>query len=112
MDYKRPIPVTVLSIILIVIGIIALIGGLLQIPNASPLEISIASSVRLIAVVSGVFMLKGQQWARWLCIAWFVYHVILSIWHTRFELIAHCVFAMIVFIILFSPPVNAYFRTR
>ena len=112
MDYKRPIPVTVLSIFLIIMGIIALIGGVLQIHQESSLEIFIASLIRLLAVVSGIFMLNGRQWARWLCIAWFTYHVVLSIGHTKFELIAHCLFTIIVLIILFSPPANAYFRSQ
>ena len=109
MDHKRPIPVTALSILLILTGIIALIGSLMQIPRANALEISLASLVRLVAIVAGVFMLTGRSWSRWLCIAWFAYHIILSVGHTRFELIAHCVFGIAVCVILFSPGANAYF---
>ena len=112
MDHKRPIPVTVLSVLLILVGIIALIGGLLQIPQGNALEITLASSIRLIAIVAGVFMLTGRGWARWLCVAWFAYHIILSVAHTRFELIAHCVFGIAVCVILFSPGANAYFRSQ
>jgi len=112
MDHKRPIPVTVLSILLILVGIIALIGGLLQISHGNALEISLASSIRLAAIVAGVFMLMGRSWARWLSVAWFVYHIILSIGHTRFELIAHCVFGLVVCVILFSPGAKTYFRSR
>jgi len=68
------------------IGIIALIGGLLQISHGNALEILLASFIRLVAIVAGVFMLMGRSWARWLSVAWFAYHIILSVGHTSFEL--------------------------
>ena len=30
----------------------------------------------LLAILSGVFMLRGQNWARWLALAWIAFHVI------------------------------------
>ena len=33
----------------------------------------------LLAMVSGAFMLRGHNWARWLALAWIIFHVILSI---------------------------------
>jgi hypothetical protein len=97
---------------MILMGIITLVGGLLQTSKGNVLEITLASGVRMLAIVSGVFMLTGRQWARWLCIAWFTYHVILSIWHTKFELIMHCLLLAVACIILFSSSAKAYFRSN
>jgi len=83
-----------------------------QISKVGALEIILASGVRVLAIVSGVFMLTGRQWARWLCIAWFTYHVILSIWHTRFELIMHCLLLAVACIILFNPVSKSLFSLK
>jgi hypothetical protein len=112
MDHKRPLPTTILSVIMILMGIITLVGGLLQTSKGNAPEIILASGVRVLAIVSGIFMLTGRQWARWLCIAWFTYHVVLSIWHTRFELIMHCLLLAVACIILFTPSARAYFRSN
>jgi len=32
-----------------------------------------AESVRLSGIVAGVWMLRGENWARWLAIAWIVF---------------------------------------
>ena len=33
------------------------------------------------AVVAGVFMLRGRNWARWLALAWMASHVAISVFH-------------------------------
>ena len=66
--------------------------------------------VRLLAVIGGVFLLRGNNWARWLLIAWIGYHVVLSAFHSRFELIVHAfVFAATV-AVLFRANASTFFR--
>ena len=67
-------------------------------------------AVRLLAIVGGFFSLKGANWARWLLIAWIIYHVIISIFHTTAELAMHAVLMVVVILALFHPKANAYFR--
>ena len=76
----------------------------------STVELMPVFLVRSLAIVSGVFMLQGKQWARWLCIAWFAYHIVLSFGHSTFELLVHCGFAAVVSYILLRPPATIYFR--
>ena len=49
--------------------------------------------VRLSAVVAGVFILFGRNWARWLAMAWIALHVVLSFFHSLTQVAIHCVFA-------------------
>ncbi|PYT11036.1 MAG: hypothetical protein DMG59_27485 [Acidobacteria bacterium] len=66
--------------------------------------------VRLIAIVCGVYMLRGHNWARWLALAWIVYHVILSAFHMLSELAIHILFCAILAYFLFRPTATRYFR--
>jgi cytochrome b subunit of formate dehydrogenase len=65
---------------------------------------------RILAVLSGVFMLYGFDWARWLLVVWLVFHVILSVLHSPFQLLVHSLLFAVVLYFLFRPPASAYFR--
>jgi hypothetical protein len=57
-----------------------------------------------------VFMLRGNNWARWLLVIWMGYHIILSAFHSIRELVMHCVIFGIIIYFLFRPKASAYFR--
>ena len=66
--------------------------------------------VRLLAIVGGVFMLRGANWARWFLLAWIAYHVILSALHSVSELVIHSfVFAGVAYVLL-RPVASTYFQ--
>ena len=65
---------------------------------------------RIAAVLSGVFMLYGFNWARWLLVAWIVFHLILSILHSPLQLLMHTLLFAIVLYFIFRPQASAYFR--
>jgi hypothetical protein len=115
---KRPISIVVVSWVFIAVGVIGLISGLLPLASGSNattshglLEILLVSSVRLVALLSGVLMLRGSNLGRWLLVAWLLFHVVLSIWHSRFELIVHILLMIVVVYVLFRPSASAYFRS-
>jgi hypothetical protein len=66
--------------------------------------------VRLLAIVGGMYILKGYNWARWLIVAWVLFHVAISAEHAVFEVAVHGVLAAIILILLFRRPASAYFR--
>jgi hypothetical protein len=66
--------------------------------------------VRLLAIVFGVFMLRGSNWARWGLIVWMAYHVVLSAFHSMSDLVHHGVLFAVIAYSLLRPPVSAYFR--
>jgi hypothetical protein len=65
---------------------------------------------QLLAIVAGVFLLRGHNWARWLLVAWLGFHVAMSAFHDWGELAVHSLFAVIVIYFLFRAPASEYFR--
>jgi hypothetical protein len=65
-------------------------------------------AVELAAIVAGVFLLRGRNWARWLAAAWMALHIAIT-WGEPRQLALHAaIFAAIAFI-LFRPQANAHF---
>ena len=109
--------ITIISCIFIAFGCIALLYGLL--PHG---EITAAQRVaelkghwyvhvsRILQVLSGVFMLYGFNWARWLLLAWIVFHIVISALHSPFQLLMHTLIFAVILYFLFRPSASAYFR--
>ena len=75
-------------------------------------EVSLVLFVRMLAIIGGIFTLRGANWARLLLVAWIMYHVILSFYHSTAELIMHFVLSIVVVISLFHPKANASFKKK
>lgn len=118
---KRPRSITIISWIFIAVGAISLLNDLLplvdhaaarrfaEIKAERPLEHWPMWAIHVLAIVCGVFMLRGCNWARWLLVVWIGYHVVLSFFHSRFELIVHGLLFAVVLYFLFRPQASAYF---
>ena len=66
--------------------------------------------VRFLAVIGGVFVLRGANWARWLLIVWLAYHVILSMSHSLSELGVHLLLLALIAFILLRQQASGYFQ--
>lgn len=108
---KRPIPVLVISWIFIAAGALGLVYHLydLKAPHQFHFDIVWISLVSLLAIVAGAFMLRGNNWARWLALAWMGFHVGVSAFHARQELIVHGVLFVIIVFFLFLSGANRFF---
>jgi hypothetical protein len=108
---KRPIAVTILACVLMAAGVM---GIAYHLPDFSPkhpfrYENLGILLLRVAAIVAGVFMLRGRNWARWLALAWIAFHLILSFFHSVGEVVIHgLVFALFAWF-LFRPDARAYF---
>ena len=109
---KRPLSVTVIGWIFIAAGVIGFAYHVTEFKTLRPFpnEIVWSACVRLVAVLGGVFVLRGHNWARWLLLAWLAFHVILSAFHAWSELIVHGLLFVVVAYVLFRPRASAYFR--
>src|SRR5262245_4546208 len=109
---RRPRPVTFIGVLFIATGVFGLLYHAPELDVRHPFANDAAwvLVVRLLAIVGGAFVLRGRNWARWLVMAWMAYHVALSAFHTRSELIVHVVVLALVAWILLRPEVSAYFR--
>jgi len=104
---KRPIPVTILGCLFIVAGLVGLAYHLSQ----PPLDrwVALISLIRVVAVVGGVFMLKGRNWARWLILVWLAFHVVVSAFQSPSRCLAHAALLLAVAYFLLTPPDSQYF---
>jgi hypothetical protein len=98
-----------LGCLFIVVGIVGLAYHL---HSDRPLDQSVIliSAVRLLAVIGGVFLLLGHNWARWLLLAWLAFHVCISALHSYSEAGAHLALLVVIGYILLRPPASDYFR--
>jgi hypothetical protein len=110
---KRPLSVTVIGSIFIAAGIIGFAYHVPEFKSLRPFpnEIVWGLSVRLLAVLGGMFVLRRHNWARWLLLAWISFHVILSVFHSWSEVIVHGLLFIVVAYVLFRPRASAYFRS-
>src|SRR3989442_10487081 len=100
---KRPISVTVIGCIFIAVGVIGFSYHVTEFKTQRPFEYGLVwvSLLRLLAILGGVFVLRGNNWARWLLLIWIAYHVILSAFHSLTELVVHgLLFAIIAYVLL------------
>ena|SRR5579864_3708049 len=108
---KRPISITIISWIYIAAGIVGIAYHAREFNLQHPFEddAMLALFVRALAIIGGTFMLRGQNWARWLTLAWMGCHVYLSIYHSRSQLVTHAAFLVVLAYFLFRPQGRDYF---
>ena len=108
----RPLSVTIIGWVYIGVGATGFVYHSTEF-SRRPFQFEIVwiELVRLLAVVSGVYLLRGHNWARWLALAWIGFHVIVSAFHELSQLAIHVVFCAILTYFLTRPAVSAYFRT-
>jgi hypothetical protein len=104
---KRPLSVTIIGWIFILVGAGSLIYHGTHISDD---HIILILTLRFVALVSGICILLRQNWARWLAVAWLAYHVYLSIFHQLPELIIHALLLIVIAFFLFRPKATVYFR--
>jgi hypothetical protein len=109
---KRPLSVTIIAWLFIATGTVGLVYHATEFKTDGSFqyEVALICLIRLFAIVCGVFMLRGKDWARWGLLVWIAYHVVLSVFHTLFELVMHSLLLAVVAWFLLRPKVWAYFR--
>jgi hypothetical protein len=108
---KRPITITSLSWLYIAVGVLGTAGHYADFRAHKPMvnEFVWITVLGTAAVVAGAFMLRGQNWARWLALLWMATHVVISAFHLMHGLIVHCVLLVLIAYILFRPEAREYF---
>jgi hypothetical protein len=110
---KRPITVIILSWLYIATGAIGLVYHLSEL-RMQPFsaEIIWISFVRLLAIVAGIFMLRGADWARWLALAWIAFHVVVGALNSVQQAIIHALFLALFAYFLLRGDARSYFRPQ
>ena len=104
---NRPLSATIIAAVYIAVGAIGFAIHFAQFRAvAIDQDLLWAELVQLVAIASGAFMLRGDNWARWVALAWIAFHVILSAFHPLTKLALHSAFCVIIAWLLFvlRPP--------
>jgi hypothetical protein len=111
-ENHRPLSVAILAWLYIGVGTVGFVTHLseFQAGNAFRFDGVWIELTELGAVLCGAFMLRGQNWARWLALAWMAFHVILSGLDRFHGFAIHCLFSVVIAWVLFRPGAARYFR--
>ena len=108
---KRPLSVTIIGCLFVAAGMVGLVYHATEFTTTNrPFQLVLVCFVRLLAIVCGAFMLRGQNWARWGLLVWIAYHVVLSALHSVFEFVVHGLLLAVIAWFLLRPRASAYFR--
>lgn len=109
---KRPISITILAWLYIVVGALSTAAHYADFRVHKPMlnEVVWITVLGAAAIVAGVFMLEGRNWARWLALAWMAAHVVISAFHLMRGLIIHTALLLLIGAILFGREAREYFR--
>jgi hypothetical protein len=109
---RRPISVTIIGCLLVVVGIAGSVFHLRELgfPQAFRAENVWIFVVEFVAIVCGAFLLRGQNWARWLAIVWIAFHVVVSFFDSGRKVATHVVILLLFAYFLFRREASAYFR--
>ena len=122
---ERPTSVTVIAWFLIVTGIISIISSVISIINPNPMVEEIMSRNPLpvpiqellqyigiaVSIVSGIYMLDGANWARFLYVVWSFIGILISIiaLPNLIFVIPGLIFWIVITSFLFRSQANDYF---
>jgi hypothetical protein len=116
----RPPALTVIAWIFMLVGAAGLLNDLwpLVTPHAAEqvaklkadglADLGPAWSSRLAAVIGGAYLFRGFNWARWLLVAWMVFHLGLSAFHSWQQLLLHAAIFTPILYFLFAQAATAF----
>jgi hypothetical protein len=118
---KRPIAITLIAWLFILVGAGTLIGALFVALLADSSHIHdplgrfhghelLAIGVAVGAGVGGLLLLKRKGWGRWLILAWLVFHTVMSYRHGMTKFVVYLGLTVVIGTLLFLPTASAYLR--
>lgn len=108
---KRPLSVLVIAVLYLAVGIIGFVYRFHTLLAWQQGSVWVEST-ELLAVVIGALLLRGQNWARWLAVAWMAFHVVLSAFHSYAQAAVHAAFLALIVWALFGAEARRYFRRK
>ena len=111
--HKRPLSVLLIALLYIAVGTIGFAYHFTELRAVGTYRYDgvLIELTELCAAISGVFMLRGHSWARWLAVAWIAFHVILSAFQGFRGFAVHCLLLGSIVWAAFRPEATRYFRS-
>ena len=109
---KRPLSITVLAGVYLAVGTVGFVYHLRPVLAARAVHSDdlMVELSEVLAIVAGVFMLRGRNAARWLALAWMAFHVAISFLDSLEKVAVHAVFFAVIAYVLLRPEAKAYFH--
>ena len=107
---SRPVGVLIVAGAYLAVGIIGFVFHFHDL-LARPSEGVWIELTELVAAITGVFLLRRHNWARWLAVAWIAFHVGLSAFGHISELAVHAVMAVLIVWLIFRAQSTRWFRS-
>jgi hypothetical protein len=109
-DPNRPLSVTIIGVLYILAGAMGLVYHLGEFKaHPFPWGLIAIEVVRVLAIVAGVYMLRGDNWARWLALAWMAFHVGISFLNGWVPVAMHAAFLAVIAFFLLRRPAREFF---
>jgi hypothetical protein len=110
MKRQRPWEVTFLGGLFIAVGVVSAIAH----ARNAPLDrgLALLELVQVWAIVGGIFLLRGHNWARWAMIVWVVFHVAVGLMHSSWMGISHALLAAAIVYALLRPSSAEFFAPQ
>ena len=105
---KRPWEVTFLGGLFIAVGSLAI--GYHATHGTMDRWMPVILLLEIVAIIGGIFLILGRNWARWVLLAWVAFHVAASALNSISTALAHAVLLAAVAYSLLRPPASLYFR--
>lgn len=114
---RRPRSIVVISFLFILLGVITLVHAAAELINTTDRLTDLKSHwmihvSAIAAIVGGVFLFKGHNWARRLLVLWMAFHIVVGALHGIVPLLTHVVIFSIILFFLFRRPASAYFSSQ
>ncbi|HML16139.1 MAG TPA: hypothetical protein VK419_03900 [Bryobacteraceae bacterium] len=109
---QRPLAVTVIGWVYIVAGAAVFASHLPELASRRVWQFDVwgVGLIELAAVVAGIFLLRGRNWARWMAVAWIGFHVVVSAWNAWSRFAVHGVIFAGIAWLLFRRDAGRYFQ--
>lgn len=111
---KRPLSITLIAGLLILSGLAGIAYHITDVKSWHPFPYFYFAIlfVRLLAILAGIYLLRGSEWARWLALLWISFHLVISFFNEWSQVAVHTVVLAVFCFVLLRPAANAYFRTQ
>ena len=112
---KRPFSLTLIGWLFVAVGCVGLARhGWEVIDGRQPLDGDAAWALGsgLVALLGGVLLLRRVACARWVIIAWLLFHVLLRLAHDAAGLAVHVALLLVIGGLLLRPAATAWLRGR
>lgn len=111
---RRPFSVTLIAGLLLLAGAAGIAYHITDVKTWHPFPYDYFAIflIRVLAIVAGIYLLRGSNWARWLAILWIAFHVGVSFFDSWITVLIHAILLAVFAYILLRPAATAYFRQQ